>query len=536
MVTGFHQMNNIESGRDIVFQNIKSVGSIIATKSVLTAFAISTIYHVVLLLIILNSRNAQIPVPEFWLFALSDVAIWTLGLIPILAVWRGRLSWYDPFFLYWIMTCGTFSTVFLAVCIDPISSSIWMSYGVANVLSLNAGFYFNLFHAEIIILIFLLVLLATNQKIITYKLINIGKNTRTAALITEFILIILGIYGFIHIWGEYSFLTTVLSSNGAGSFITESGKARYILLQNLAVTVLPLGLVGWLSKYNRESKIKVIIINWVVITIIFCTFIPDLVTGSRLNILISFVTPIAVLRFFNFSIKKRMLGISISILIIVLLGITIIRGNEYTKWITRSSATPNIAEAFDYYISQHGSIGYQLLYSDRVGNIAFIVKYLNENNEFLYGQSLIAGFGNNAADLLARLRGKQLLEKPFLMANEFITKWRFGNPHPIVLPGGPVPPSIEGEFFMQGGYIALILFSYLLGRFFLLIRRKIATTRSFILKWFLLECLILMGFYFAMGEFSSFSSYFLFLIVALVIHRFIFLLLNTVTHRVDWNK
>jgi hypothetical protein len=252
--------------------------------------------------------------------------------------------------------------------------------------------------------------------------------------------------------------------------------------------------------------------------------LPHFVTTSRLNILITLVTPLVVLRLFGFSIGKRMLGISFIVLIIFWFAVTILRGNAYTNWVSSSRTRFTLSEAIDDYSGRLSSTSTQLLYADRVGNIAFIAKNLNENPQYLYGQTLIAGLGNYVADFSMRLRGERLLESPFLLANQYITEWRFGNAYMI---GWPVPPSVEGEFFMQGGYIALVILSYLLGCFLYWSRQKMASTKSLIVKWILIECLTKLGFYFAMGEVSSVYTYLIYVIVIMVVYASILFVINT---------
>jgi hypothetical protein len=246
------------------FGHIGRARSILNARNVFTAFFLSAFYHVFLLIVLPDRPNIQTPLFEFWQFVFSDIAIWTLGLLPLFALWRGQLAWYDPFFLFWMIIFGTFSTAFLAVCMDPFSAATWMSFGASNGFDPERGsFYSSLFEAEIIILIFMLILLLTNQRIIKYSSGTFTKKESSAALVTGIFFSILGIYGFVRFWGERSYLATVLSATGI--FIPESGTARFVLLQGVASIAISLGLIGFLNITSQGQKKKGVSINWFVL-------------------------------------------------------------------------------------------------------------------------------------------------------------------------------------------------------------------------------------------------------------------------------
>lgn len=525
-------MNKYNLEIDIIRRNLRPKASFIEFKYVVIAFLISINYHFIILLFNIDSLHMQMDLFEFWLWVISDTVLWLFGIIPIFSVWRKKLAWYDPFFLFWIMIFGTFFTVFFAICIDPFSSAIWMSFGGRNGFDwLSGNYYLSLFQAEIIIIIFLSILLLTNHRIINYPNTPITKREGRAAKITGVSFGMLGVYGFFRYWGERSLITTVLSSNGAGSFRPELGTARFIIFQVLASMAITLGIIGWLKTRNTQKKTRKTYINLLVLLVIFINLIPHFVTNSRLNILISIMAPIIALRFFNIHLRKRMLVFTIMILLVSWFAITVIRGNEYTKWVSSSGTRIIISDAIDYYMNRNGLKTKQLLYADRVGNIAYIVNNLNNNHQYIYGKSLIAGFGNLMTDFSYRLIGKRLLEKPFFTATQYISIWRFGDPNNL----WEVPPSAEGEFFMQLGYISLIFLSYILGVFFFWIRRTISLTTSLGLKWYLIVCLIYIAFYFTMGEVSSFVTYGMYLTLVLIINTIIFLLIGRKIKRSETN-
>ena len=91
-----HLSRDFGSHGSLVGEQSKPTVSIVDRQTVITAFTVAVLFHVVAL--ILGWDNVLVTLPEFWLFLGSDVALWTLGLLPLLAAWRGRLTWHDPFF------------------------------------------------------------------------------------------------------------------------------------------------------------------------------------------------------------------------------------------------------------------------------------------------------------------------------------------------------------------------------------------------------------------------------------------------------
>ena len=141
MSTHYSLLNSNIGKMDVVEKHREPISSIIEVRSIFLAFMISVFYHLVLLVVLKDAGNVQIPLFEFGLFVLSDIAIWTLGLIPLFALWRKLLAWYDPFFIFMMIIFGTFSTAFLAVCIDPAATALWMSYGaLADLILQKAAF------------------------------------------------------------------------------------------------------------------------------------------------------------------------------------------------------------------------------------------------------------------------------------------------------------------------------------------------------------------------------------------------------------
>jgi hypothetical protein len=132
------------------------------------------------------------------------------------------------------------------------------------------------------------------------------------------------------------------------------------------------------------------------------------------------------------------------------------------------------------YTSQSDTSTGTLLALDRVSIMAMTLEYLRLTDEYLYGESIVAGPVNFLAGLASRFSGQRDSEvSPFRLANEVTFFWRFGR-YDI---GSAVPPSFPGEFYMQAGVAALLVLSVLFGLLVLWLRKRVAASTSLMGRW-----------------------------------------------------
>jgi hypothetical protein len=165
-------------------------------------------------------------------------------------------------------------------------------------------------------------------------------------------------------------------------------------------------------------------------------------------------------------------------------SITVIRGNRFLE--RNSAGVVNqiiTGEAGQLYFSSVSSPVAPLLALDRVGILAFVLQYLEGNEDFVYGETIVAGISNLITDISSRVGLLDPEQKTKLnWAHEIIRKWLFYD----MGPGGSLPPSLPGEFYMQWGWWSFIALSVLFGWVILLLRRKLSSSATLLSRWLIL--------------------------------------------------
>jgi hypothetical protein len=433
-----------------------------------------------LLLVVLLVKHCSIDLIEFWAFFVCDVVLWTLALIPLVAVIRGYLVWFDPFSLLSVFFFGMVGAFYPAYLADPDFVKFFSAYGgYALRYSSEPEFLSLIIQAELILGTFWAFMLVINRQRLEFTPSRFTKVEYKAALWTSIVCLIGGIVGFFSYWDLGSFLRTITVNLGKPASMPEWGTSRYLILVFVATTSVSLGLVGWLNLIRR-SKNQRYLTHWVVVLPGLAIALVHLWNGARAEVLLAFLFLFIIVSLFGFKIKKTTWLIA-GILCAILLGLmTIIRGNIQLGD-TPSSVVSQVlsGEARQSYHYLMGSDVGTLLGLDRVGVIAMVLDYQRIGGAYLYGESLAAGPINLAADWMSRITGKRALQTDVLrMASQVITLWRFG----FAAYGG-VPPSFPGEFFMQSGVLSFLILCFVFSKIFLWLRRKVAKSESLIGRW-----------------------------------------------------
>ncbi len=458
--------------------------SLLCAKNWLVALALSLVYHVVLLLLLMFSPLKVNTSLEFWLFFASDMLLMIVLLMPLVGAWRRQIAWHDPLTWLFILMLGMFSTIVPAYLLEPGYVSYSVSYG--SHIFLNAtetDILAKLTEAHLVVLVFALIVLITNRRFLPLATLSTripaSRREYRIALVTAMLAVFGGIIGFLAAWSEYSFIDSLLSMGSIQAAALEEGSGRYFILQNIAVTAVPLGLIGWLGLRRLSVKKMSIPILLVVLGIIFVSGVPGVVFGSRLSALFVIVGALMQLAFFGLALNKRYIILIGILTLSVVAMMTLVRGN-----LTPASASVNtslsLADLTETYLVNKGSIAGPLLDLNRTGAIALILEMNRFDGAYTYGESLIAGPANLIASILAKMTGESWNQNTaFKQANIQISLWRFGQ----ITDSWAVPPSYPGEFYMQFGPISLVLLSGLFGYFFRWLRVRIWNSHSVIQLW-----------------------------------------------------
>ena len=476
-----------------------------------------------LLLVLLFVKHCSFDLIEFWAFFVCDVILWTLALIPLIAVIRGYLEWFDPISLLSVFFFGMVGAFYPAYLADPEFVKIFSAYGGYGLrYSSEPEFLSLVIQAELILGTFWAFMLVINRRRLEFSPSKFTKVEYKAALWTSAVCLIGGIAGFFSYWHLESFLRAITVDLGKSVSMPEWGTSRYLILVFIATTSVSLGLVGWLNLTNR-SKNQRYLTHWVVVLPALVVALVHLWNGARAEVLLAFLFLFIIISLFGFKIKRTTWLIAGTLCAILLGLMTIIRGNIYLADTPGSVISQVLSgEARQSYRYLVGSDVGTLLGLDRVGVVAMVLDYQKIKGAYLYGESLAAGPVNLAADWISRITGKGALQTDVLrMASQVITLWRFG----FAVYGG-VPPSFPGEFFMQSGLLSLLILSFVFSKIFLWLRRKVAKSESLIARWAFCS-ITLTVIKLASAEISPFFDTFIYYILpVLIIYGLVFAMLK----------
>jgi hypothetical protein len=494
-------------------------GSIVGTQTVFISIGLSLGYHFLLFGLFYNRVSFNLA--EFWGFIFSDVCLACLAFVPIIAVWKRQLAWYDPFSLFAIFFISMTGVFYPAYLVDPDGLRIISAYGGSGIdLSSEAGFLLLAIKSECILGLFFIVILATNHRTLQFHNIKLSKCECKAALLTMILCLAGGIIGFVTYWKSLGdFILAMTVNIGTAETLPDPGTSRYLILVFIAVVSVSLGLVGWLGRM-RKAKRRAIMTDFIVLLAGGACALVNAWNASRLDVLFAFLTIIVVLELFGFRTRRYTWLAIVSFLIATIGLLTVLRGNRFLGS-DPSSVIMQIqsGEVARSYSDQIVSNIQTLLGLDRISVLVMVIAYLNSSGSFLLGESLIAGPVNIISGLLSRFAGESQAgeySRGFLaMANETITYWRYGN-----AAYGGVPPSIPGEFYMQFGILSLLVLSIIFGLVFYWLRTKISHASSLIGRWSII--IIIIGIVKLLGaEISVFADTFIYYSLPVILVYFI---------------
>lgn len=491
-------------------------GKSIATEvTVWVSVWLSLGYH--LLLLVLFADRVSVDLIEFWVFFFCDVFLWTLALVPLVAVCRRRLAWYDPFSLLSLVFFGMTCMFSLAYFLDPPFVRFLSSYGGDALRDVSESDFLSLTaKAELILGTFSAIMLLTNHRVLKLQPSKLSRVECKAALWTTALCLVGGAVGFLSYWRTpESFVYALTVSIGKAESLPELGTSRYLILVHVAVTGISLGLIGWLG-LARASKQRGSLSNRLVLLVGGGSALVNIWNGARADVLFAFLTILIVAKHFGFKIKKATWLIIGTFAVIAIGAMTILRGNPYLADKPGDVISQVLSgEAFQAYGSWVGSHVGTLLGLDRISVWTMVLAYLGTTGTYLHGESLVAGPVNIIADWISRVTGSgqsaEYSRDMLTMASETITFWRYGG-----VAFGGVPPSIPGEFYMQFGVLSLLGLSFLFGLTFYWLRKKIAVTDSLIGRWSLVIITVSI-IKLLSAEVSMFASVFLYYILPVIL-------------------
>lgn len=457
----------------------KNENSIADSVTIRVSVWLSLGYH--LFLLVLFAGRASTGLIEFWAFMFCDILLCSFALIPLVAVVRRRLVWFDPFSVLSFIFFGMVGMFFPAYIQDPIFVSYFSSHGGYPLSYLSEPAFLVLaVKAELILGAFWSIMLLTNHRRLSPGQTRCTRGECRVSLLTTALCAIAGTVGFLSYWTLDSFMYAITA--GLGSIMVKSpswGTSRFLLLVRMATTSFSLGLVGWVGL--RKAPMQQPAGRFILLGSLVAAFL-NLWNGARGEVLFAFIIMFVIAGQFGFKIRKDKWLFMGGLVVAIVSVVTVLRQGSYRTYDPTEVVTQVVSRnAFREYSLGEGFPSGTLLALDRISVMTMVLYYLDTIGSYLHGESLLASPVNTAADWISRMSGSGRLEQGVLReANQVITLWRRGSPA-----HEGVPPSFPGEFYLQAGVLSLLLLSFLFGRAFWWLRKKIAGTESLIGRWFL---------------------------------------------------
>ncbi len=442
--------------------------SIISPRNIFISFLISIIFHIIVLIFIIlfRSNNSHMENLEFIFFFFSDVALWSLCLIPLIATFRGMLQWNDPYFIFSVFIFGSIMTIYLAYVIDPHYTYLRTNWGsIAFSDFTESVLLWRLVESEFVIFIFVSTILYINRYIPKHVSQSIVKPIQLIpATLTGILCLVLGVVGYVVVWSSKSFFDALVFSMGSPELAPTPGMGKFFAFQKWAIITLPIVILSFIYALPRRRFFS-FIVNFFFVLLILGSILPIMIFGARLMVVYTVYATIVVLYRFGIRLHKLHIFFLVVAILLYVFFITLVRGN------------PNLSgEAINVIYSLYidplsikkadGEIISYLFHLDRVAIVASILHHLHATGEYLYGRSLISGPYNLVIYFINKLSQSNFNE--IITSTDYVCIWRFG----LIPYWGKGPPSLPGEFFMQFGYWGLFPLSIIFGYFFSWLRKK----------------------------------------------------------------
>jgi len=506
-------------------------GSLFVARNIVLAFWTSVILH---LLVLLGGRS-DLRNWDFgyWFvaFGVVDVIMIGLALTPIVAVARRKLAWNDPIAIFSISFLGMVGTFFGALVIDPTYTAYRLSfYGRLPQFYANSEYLVKTaLQAELLFSLFLLIVLYINRHSIALKDLVPSKAEINAASIAFGFWFTLGVVGWLTLWSGRSYFESITVTIGSDATkIFESGEARNAILSTIGLIGLSLGVAGGKGFVTRSTRS---LRTLPLLGAIGVSIAADLPSGSRIGIVIGAMLLLYLASLFRYHTRSIVWVSGILIGDGLIAAVTFLRGNSSIAG-TASEVVKQLVtnEAGLLYAANLDSPASVLFSADRVSAFSIVLDRLASGESYLYGTTLVAGVIDWLSIVLDRLGLGQILASiDRSWANQQILIWIYGT----IVPGGTLPPSVPGEFYMQGGPIIFILLSLAFGKVFLWLRTILAQSDHLIIRWgvgvFLFRLAMLVP-----TEVSPLFEVIIYLLPVASVYLVVYYLLERSTRRTRW--
>ena len=420
---------------------------------------------------------------SFLTFALSDTLLVAIALVPVIGVWRGALAWHDPFaylgFLSLLSTC----TFYAAYLFYPEYLPVYASFLGENFSGLTDAALQAVFaRAALVQAVFLMTVVYLNRRRIQPTFVRVGRTHEAyAATLSGALLMTLGVLAFVKLRST-PYFAQVIENLGGILATPPPGMARYVVLAGVGAAAVPLALIGWLNVVAPQARRLSWAQSAIPAGLIALSVVPSALVGSRIGVVFAAFVALAMLKHFGFTLSGRVVAAIVLVALVGGLAVSVLRANPGPESLgQRLTDSGSIAQIY----GTKGRLATLALNMDRTANTALVVRQIDSTGRYLNGASLLAGWDSLGHDLGQRLGLEGGAWEPLLTPQQYMEVWRFGQ----VRETSPVPPGLAGQFYMDAGYVGVLLLSCAFGFLFAYFRRWMWMTSSLGGRWLLAICL-----------------------------------------------
>ena len=457
--------------------------SLLQTPVVLEAFLISASFHVVAAAVLGVPSGA--PTIPFILLSVSDIALIALACVPLVGMRRSLLAWHDPLVYLGILFLLSTCMFYCAYLYDPSFMVGYVSFLGNNFSGVSESTLLYVFaKATCIEAMYFALILLFNRRVLLPTFVRAGKSDEAyGATFAGVLLMGLGAYGVLKLRAT-PFFSQVIGNLGRSMATPPTGLARYVMLAGVAASAVSLALVGWLNITAPTRKKLSVWRSVLPGTLIALSVLPSIFFGSRISVILAVFVALAVLRHFGYTLSPRVLTALICVGVVGAFAVTVLRANA------------GVAESLDARLLSSSSlstlagnrdrIAFLALNMDRTANTSLVIRQMETTGHYLWGATLVAGWDAVAYDYASRLGLVSSGYQPLRTSNGYMELWRFGQ----ITNRSTVPPGVPSEFYMNGGYVGVLVFGSGFGWVFAFLRRRMWKSSSLASRWLYVTVLL----------------------------------------------
>jgi len=258
--------SSVENGNDKK-RTIETGINIFTINNLLLGLLISLTWHIIFVSFIHNFGPLQ--TVEFWFLFLIDTILQGISIVPLIAIIRRQIAWYDPVCLLSIMFIFMTAGFLPAYLADPAYYFSFITLQGEAKLGINSesNFFLAASYAEIIYIVFIVIVYFINRRTIRVSSVRTNVREIKSVLFFTMILFFISLFFFSQIWDFQSYLRAITVDIGSYSVKSPAiGSAYKYILADIGIPSLSLGMIALLISNSIKGRIpRIILIGSVIL-------------------------------------------------------------------------------------------------------------------------------------------------------------------------------------------------------------------------------------------------------------------------------